>query len=51
MGRIPEETPPAVVIPEQKPGEADFDKAIQLRLNVQTLEQLNEVISLVDSRD
>ncbi|XZE32543.1 tetratricopeptide repeat protein [Pirellulaceae bacterium SH501] len=42
-------TPPAVVIPEQKPGEADFDKAIQLRLNVQTLEQLNEVISLVDS--
>jgi tetratricopeptide (TPR) repeat protein len=42
-------TPPPVVIPEQKPGEADFDKAIQLRLSVQTLEQLNEVIALVDS--
>ncbi|AMV33070.1 Photosystem I assembly protein Ycf3 [Pirellula sp. SH-Sr6A] len=41
--------PPQVVIPEQKPGEADFDKAIQLRLNVQTLEQLNEVIELIDS--
>lgn len=38
-----------LVIPESKPGEADFDKAIQMRINVDSLDKLNEIVILVDS--
>ncbi|MBU6174761.1 MAG: hypothetical protein KGQ60_13210, partial [Planctomycetes bacterium] len=38
-----------VVIPEQMPGDGDFDKAIQLRIGVDSMEKLREVISLVES--
>lgn len=38
-----------VVIPEQMPGDSDFDKAIQLRIGVDSMDKLREVISLVES--
>jgi len=38
-----------LVIPDSKPGEADFDKAIQMRINVDSLDKLNEIVILVDS--
>lgn len=41
--------PPALVIPVPKPGEEDFDKAIQLRIKMDSTDQLNEAIGLAES--
>lgn len=45
----PQKTTGELVIPDSKPGEADFDKAIQMRINVDSLDKLNEIVILVDS--
>ncbi|MFN7875589.1 MAG: tetratricopeptide repeat protein [Pirellula sp.] len=41
--------PPALVIPVPKPGEEDFDKAIQLRIKMDSTDQLKEAIGLAES--
>ncbi|XZE17544.1 tetratricopeptide repeat protein [Pirellulaceae bacterium SH449] len=41
--------PPALVIPVPKPGEEDFDKAIQLRIKVDSTDKLKEAITLAES--
>jgi tetratricopeptide (TPR) repeat protein len=41
--------PPALVIPVPKPGEEDFDKAIQLRIKMDSTDQLAEAIGLAES--
>jgi tetratricopeptide (TPR) repeat protein len=41
--------PPALVIPVPKPGEEDFDKAIQLRIKMDSPDKLKEAIMLAES--
>lgn len=41
--------PPALVIPVPKPGEEDFDKAIQLRIKMDSTDKLKEAITLAES--
>ncbi len=45
----PKASVPAIVVPAPQPGDEDFDKAVRLRINVESIDELNEIVKLTES--